>query len=103
MSRPLPWYVQGPFDGCDGHMQHSVNDADGCFICECDGEDEGFEEAIDIASAVNRAGPRVCECGEPAACFGSYEDALHPAYACDDCCGHGNEDGHCEPITKEPR
>jgi hypothetical protein len=34
---------------------------------------------------------------EGATCFGSYESDTH-AYACDDCCGHGNEDGHCAPI-----
>lgn len=95
---PLPWYVQGPYDGCDAHMQHSVLDVDGCFICECDGEDEGHAEAVAIVEAVNRAGPRVCECGGQATCFGSYEDDLHPAYACDACCGHGCEDGHCEQL-----
>lgn len=36
-----------------------------------------------------------CEyCGEPATCFGAYEGSA-PAYACDECCGHGNEDGRC--------
>lgn len=44
--------------------------------------------------------PPICEiCGEPATCFGAYEnpDSL-PGYACDRCCGHGNEDGWCKPI-----
>lgn len=44
----------------------------------------------------------------PATCLGCYEDhargdcgdcAQHDeAYACDECCGHGNEDGHCWPL-----
>lgn len=35
-----------------------------------------------------------CECGNEATCVGSYEDQpLGPA--CDDCCGHGCEDGQC--------
>lgn len=41
----------------------------------------------------------VCaHCGKPAACFGSYE-GRPTAYACDTCCGHGCEDGHCEPVA----
>lgn len=35
-------------------------------------------------------------CGKPATCVGSYESNDAPvARACDDCCGHGNEDGWC--------
>lgn len=38
-------------------------------------------------------------CGKPATCIGRYEDPEGPIQpACDDCCGHGNEDGHCERI-----
>lgn len=33
----------------------------------------------------------------PATCFGAYE-GCDPAAACDECCGHGCEDGHCDPI-----
>ena len=111
MNRPLPWYVQRPFDGCgddegtgSDHMQYSIWDADGNLICECDGDDEGCEEAITIVTAVNRAGPKVCaSCDAPATCFGAYEDGLQPSYSCDECCGHGNEDGHCEEVTPRER
>lgn len=42
-------------------------------------------------------------CGAQASCVGVYEDPTQePAPACDDCCGHGNEDGWCEPIEVEP-
>lgn len=101
--RPLPFAVHEPYDGCDGkRMQYSVWDDDGNLVCECEGEDEGREEAILIATAVNRAGPRVCVgCGAPATCFGSYETELTPGYACDGCCGHGNENGCCEPVGEE--
>lgn len=35
-----------------------------------------------------------------ATCFGTYEDPAHPVeFACDECCGHSNEDGWCEQIT----
>jgi len=101
-NRPTSWHVTAPYDGCNGkRMQHAVWDADGNLVCECDGEDEGYEEAVAIASAINRYGPRVCaHCGSKhPTCFGSYEDALTPAYACDDCCGHGCEDGECVPVV----
>jgi hypothetical protein len=44
-----------------------------------------------------------CEiCGKPATCVGRYEDMPEPGTpACDDCCGHGCEDGHCDPLYDE--
>jgi hypothetical protein len=97
-KRALPWYVIAPNDACNGNkMQWSVWDDDCNLVCECFGEDEGHDEAIAICDAINRRGDKVCSnCGEPAACFGSYEDGTHPAYSCGKCCLHGNEDGHCE-------
>ena len=44
-------------------------------------------------------GEQVCAiCGGPAACYGLYdpidsEEVVQ--FACDECCGHGNEDGWC--------
>lgn len=48
--------------------------------------------------------PLCCDSCErkPASCFGVYEvepDAA-PSFCCDDCCGHGNEDGWCKPIAE---
>lgn len=54
----------------------------------------------------------VCgECGKrPASCLGQYDDhnadscedractQHQTAFACDECCGHGNEDGGCRPL-----
>jgi hypothetical protein len=43
-------------------------------------------------------------CGAPAACIGLYEEMTEddtPQASCNGCCGHGNEDGHCEPIDSE--
>ena len=35
----------------------------------------------------------------PASCFGVYEDPSQDVGpACDECCGHGNEDGWCRPM-----
>ena len=44
---------------------------------------------------------RICaHCGRnPATCMGQYDNAAGVDPACDTCCGHGNEDGFCEPIT----
>ncbi len=42
--------------------------------------------------------PICAHCGiKKAACYGSYENE-RPSYACDDCCGHGCEDGRCWSI-----
>ena len=41
---------------------------------------------------------RCAGCGQTATCYGAYEGAPS-SYACDDCCGHGCEDGRCEPVT----
>jgi hypothetical protein len=45
----------------------------------------------------SKAAPPCVSCGAPAACIGSYEGNPIGA-ACNVCCGHGNEDGWCEPI-----
>lgn len=48
----------------------------------------------------------LCACCQkkPATCFGVYEDVEQPiTVACDDCCGHGNEDGWCRPIAEITR
>lgn len=55
-------------------------------------------DSLERLSATDGSVMPVCaNCGKPATCYGAYEDQNH-AYACDDCCGHGNEDGHCYPI-----
>lgn len=43
-----------------------------------------------------------CEhCDAQATCVGRYEDMKEDAFACNECCGHGCEDGHCDPIYDE--
>jgi len=42
-------------------------------------------------------------CGNEAACLGSYEGFPEETYACDSCCGHGNEDGHCRMVEDMER
>lgn len=36
----------------------------------------------------------------PASCFGVYEKSTPVEWACDLCCGHGNEDGWCRPLKE---
>lgn len=43
--------------------------------------------------------PLACAtCGNPATCVGRYEDMVDMEPACDECCGHGNEDGLCHRV-----
>ena len=35
---------------------------------------------------------------KPALCVGQYDNMPETLPACDDCCGHANEDGFCDPI-----
>lgn len=43
----------------------------------------------------------LCEiCGQSASCVGRY-DADDYSPACDECCGHGGEDGHCVRCTTD--
>ena len=38
-------------------------------------------------------------CGMPATCFGG-DAGSSVAFACDTCCGHGNEDSWCVPVEE---
>ena len=43
--------------------------------------------------------PRCHVCAKPATCLGVYEDpGGKEEFGCDDCCGHGGEDGWCESL-----
>jgi hypothetical protein len=46
--------------------------------------------------------PFCAHCNErPATCIGEYETCTGvDTFACDVCCAHGNEDGHCRPLTE---
>lgn len=45
---------------------------------------------------------RCAICGKPATCVGRYEDMPEPGEpACDECCGHACEDGHCDQLYDE--
>jgi hypothetical protein len=56
---------------------------------------------MNLADAAGCLPRFLCQfCGAPATCYGAYE-GNPPGYACDDCCGHGCEDGDCGPIDPE--
>lgn len=42
-------------------------------------------------------------CGGVPTCYGSYEGGGVEGFCCDDCCGHGNEDGWCKPLDRAGR
>lgn len=41
---------------------------------------------------------KCAHCGKTATCMGAYESEDNLGFACDECCGHGNEDGWCVPL-----
>jgi hypothetical protein len=53
------------------------------------------EEVERLRATVDDLLPICCFCSRPATCFGSYESRANWGFACDGCCGHGREDGHC--------
>lgn len=44
---------------------------------------------------------KCAHCGErEATCIGRYDVMTEDEPACDECCGHGGEDGHCEQLPQ---
>jgi hypothetical protein len=61
---------------------------------------EGLPLHVQRVDSLGTDAPPVCAtCGQTATCFGAYEGDTQEEYACDDCCAHGNEDGHCKPVS----
>lgn len=86
----------------DGDVQLTPDAAEPCPRCGGEGivEDGGPGQVL-VCAACKGTGtwPPCAVCGKPAACWGAYEGATEPTAACGSCCGHGNEDGHCEPLA----
>ena len=64
-------------------------------------ESELLAAAYDVIAELEAEVPRcyLRTCMNPAACVGEYEgNDGHINFVCDEHCGHGNEDGWCEPI-----
>ena len=62
-----------------------------------------IEELTAERNGLANSHPKCANCGKPAACMGSYENDESWAYACDDCCAHGCEDGRCYPLEEIPQ
>lgn len=85
-----------------------VSDEDGQMICTLGGQlldverrkERTYERSYAKALMAAIKGEALCEgCGNPATCVGEYETCNEEvAFACDHCCGHGNEDGWCKPL-----
>ncbi len=59
---------------------------------------EHRNKAIEMLKALSGGSP-ICDfCGATATCLGAYESDENLGFACDTCCGHGNEDGWCVRI-----
>lgn len=56
----------------------------------------------EAAKALADTGAKCATCEKPAACVGRYEAMEHFEPACDECCGHGCEDGRCYPVATAP-
>jgi hypothetical protein len=50
-----------------------------------------------VSDTMDNLDGKLCDCGLPAACYGAYE-GMPPDFACNECCGHGNEDGWCVSV-----
>lgn len=57
---------------------------------------KAHHEAERAKVAQLREAARCHTCGKQATCVGVYEGREPAEFGCDDCCGHGNEDGWCE-------
>lgn len=79
------------------NLRAATNYAEIAAIIDCymDAIEASAQPAAPAASEPPPMDQRCAICGQPATCLGQYDGADNPAYACDQCCGHGNEDGRC--------
>lgn len=93
--------ANGEYVGTDGTAKyiHAPDwDKDGgADICEECANEERPESPISD-SAIDF--PPCHGCGKRATCFGTYGGLT--GYSCDKCCGHGCEDGRCDPCLRCP-
>lgn len=61
-----------------------------CYGCAC----------LELLSSIAQV---CCSCPNSATCIGRYEGHGEYEPSCDDCCGHGNEDGVCVRIPEVVR
>lgn len=76
-------------------LEEKVQHLHGC-------ETEAMQCLGELLDEARAAIPECEHCGKPASCLGAYEGGPE-AWACDECCGHGAEDGHCVRVRGLPR
>lgn len=63
-------------------------------------EDRRVRHVRQLLAVLADVSPPCAHCkAKKATCVGAYEDQHDFAPACDDCCGHGNEDGRCVELA----
>lgn len=77
------------------HECHALN-SDGKANCTT----TRLKELRELVRRLEGERPKCSHCGNPATCFGSYERPDAHGFACDECCGHGCEDGHCAQLQE---
>lgn len=85
----------------DAHSVYAVrddirDDMGGCRVYQ--GADMVPVSRCTVVDRSQRVESGCAHCGAPATCYGAYE-GQPPHSGCDECCGHGCEDGWCVPIA----
>lgn len=86
----LAWLCDSCAQPEPAQEDYELGDSELCVLC-----DAGLAAVVELE-------PVCAHCPEqrPAACYGRYEAMEESAFACDTCCGHGCEDGCCEPLVE---
>lgn len=79
-------------------LEQAANFAENCDSIEAAAR---LRKRAERTKTVTDLGDVCAHCDRPPVCIGVYEDSTgQPALACDECCGHGNEDGWCKLLTE---
>lgn len=92
----LPTHGRVRFDAADPLVAHRIAD-----VLRSLGHEVGHLLPVALGGRVGDSVVReVCYvCGALATCVGAYEGSRYEQFGCDEHCGHGCEDGHCDPIS----
>lgn len=98
-ERPHP--VPGEFHTCDTRRALSPGLAPETREARDEEYERNAQAITEVVQALAHGEVPPCECGNDAVCVGVTEGRLETlAVMCDECCGHGNENGWCVPLEK---
>jgi hypothetical protein len=97
---PLNWHIPEKMRDEDIEYELAMDPVD--VISLLDQLADREREVSELREALVILFSKCSHCDEPATCFGKYADN-DEGYACDSCCGHGCEDGHCESVHETAR